>query len=51
MSKKSLKFKQEYAYLNDEIVNSTKEYSRNKFLKKKSKHKDKKRLKNNMWDS
>jgi hypothetical protein len=50
MSKKNTKSKQDYDYLYDEIVNDPKEYSRNKFLRKKSKNKDKKKPKSNLWD-
>jgi hypothetical protein len=50
MSKKSVKSKQEYGYLYDELVNDPKEYSRNKFLRKKGKNKDRKKSKSNSWD-
>lgn len=50
MSKKTVKSKQEYTQLYSELVDSTKLHSRNKFLRKKAKNKDKKRAKYDNWD-
>ncbi len=50
MSKKSVKSKQEYTSIYDELVDSTKLQSRNKFLRKKGKNKDKKKSKYDSWD-
>ena len=50
MSKKNTKSKQDYDYLYDNIVNDPKEFSRNKFLRKKGKNKERKKLKNNSWE-
>lgn len=50
MSKKNVKSKQEYASLYSEVVEGAKLNSRNKFLRKKAKNKDKKKNKYDAWD-
>lgn len=49
MSKKNIKNKIDYS-LYTEIIDNAKELSRNKFLRKKGKNKDKKKTKYDVWD-
>ena len=44
MSKKHLKSKEDIAFIYADLVDSTKEYSRTKFLRKKAKNKDKRKI-------
>ena len=50
MSKKNVKFKEEYGSSYSELVEGAKLTSRNKFLRKKAKNKDKKKKKYDAWD-
>ena len=50
MSKKHAKSKQDNAFIYADLIDNTKENSRNKFLRKKAKNKDKKRSKYDTWD-
>lgn len=50
MSKNRVKYKEDPTYLSGELFNNPKELSRNKFLRKKGKNKERKKLKKYSWE-